>query len=291
MADSDDVFAGQLRLLTSMGFTNPDENRKALRITEGKLYAAVELIVSGKVDETPEPSASILPRSRSPLPTDSSPPTPTPPPGPRYKFPSLTPDKQHLMFQLHSMGFKDEGKRRHALHISKWEVEQAAVLLLEKSDELDSGFSGTLVDAAGARLAVPGLGRAGGGGGGHVRSASSSSVGRPPVAVLHSRSASSSSFADLVDLAPAFSAAPAPVRQPAPFFPPEPASSPFADLNQATAGAYSGARAGPAVGVSPVAKQGGFGAVQPPVFAFRPPQQVQAVHAESDPFGDEHQLN
>ncbi|KAJ3288479.1 hypothetical protein HK104_008154 [Borealophlyctis nickersoniae] len=141
MADTDDVFSGQNKLLINMGFTDPSQNRRALAQAHGKLYAAIDLIVSGKVKDTDDDdiplaasssTSSLSPRFQRPKQEEQK---------IRYRFPPLSPEAQHKIFQLHSMGFRDEGKSRHALSKAKWDVEVAAVLLLEKAAELDSGFS------------------------------------------------------------------------------------------------------------------------------------------------------
>ncbi|KAJ3041780.1 hypothetical protein HDV00_008670 [Rhizophlyctis rosea] len=137
MADDNDVFAGQLRLMNGMGFTDNDVNRRALKQTAGKLYAAVDLIVEGKVKETDDDDD--IPLGTRLL--NSPPRARTPPPAVRYRFPPLSVDAQKKIVQLHQMGFKDEGKSRHALSKTNWDPEGAAVLLLDKADELDSGFS------------------------------------------------------------------------------------------------------------------------------------------------------
>ncbi|KAI9101099.1 hypothetical protein DFS34DRAFT_613151 [Phlyctochytrium arcticum] len=160
-ANDDDVFSGQLKIMANMGFPDATLNRRALLQAEGRIYAAVDLIVSGNVKETPATSsgnagskdafdmtafdplanrtgssASLGTRSsRSNLSSQSSLADP-----PVIKYKPLSPDKQHLIVQLHQMGFRNEGKARNALTLSKWKVEEAVEILLEREKDLDVYF-------------------------------------------------------------------------------------------------------------------------------------------------------
>ncbi|TPX59117.1 hypothetical protein SpCBS45565_g07819 [Spizellomyces sp. 'palustris'] len=142
----DDIFAGQIRVLQTMGFPDPDINRRALAKAEGKIYTAIDFIVSGDVN-APETStahssnafdlSSFDPLSSTPSNTKSATPRSS---NPTPKYTPLPPAKQHAIFQLHQMGFKQEGKARHALHKTNWNVEEAVMLLLERDGELDESF-------------------------------------------------------------------------------------------------------------------------------------------------------
>ncbi|KAI8913344.1 hypothetical protein EDD86DRAFT_244988 [Gorgonomyces haynaldii] len=115
-------FYGQLKTLRSMGFTDLDMNRRVLRQVDGKLQLALEALTTGQIEQKTvkkQPSREI----------------------PLYAFPSLEPDQQAKVFTLAELGFQDEGKIRHALTKSKWNVEMAANLLAEDVG-LESGFSG-----------------------------------------------------------------------------------------------------------------------------------------------------
>ncbi|KAJ3057346.1 hypothetical protein HK097_008440 [Rhizophlyctis rosea] len=141
--DSNDIFSGQMRLMVGMGFTDPEVNRRALKQAGGKLSTAVDLIVEGKVNADDEDDDIPLAAALNLSPTVKR--TRTPEPAIKYRFPPLSVEAQKKIVQLHQMGFKDEGKARHALSKSKWDLEDATILLLEKGDELESGFSATEV--------------------------------------------------------------------------------------------------------------------------------------------------
>ncbi|KAJ3152073.1 hypothetical protein HDU86_005918 [Geranomyces michiganensis] len=161
---SDDVFTGQIRIMTTMGFPDENINRAALHKTEGRINSAIDLIVSG------EPLTPLLPgqqppetasggggpglflntfdplRNRDPSrsPRSSVPASPMSPSTPSRKYRPLPVDEQRLLYQLHAMGFlkygsKEEGKCRDALHRTKGNVDQAVALLLDSKD-LDENF-------------------------------------------------------------------------------------------------------------------------------------------------------
>ncbi|KAJ3016350.1 hypothetical protein HKX48_004069 [Thoreauomyces humboldtii] len=56
------------------------------------------------------------------------------------KFRALPPAQQHMLFQLHQMGFRSEGRCRHALSKTDWHVENAVLLLLDCNNALDDAF-------------------------------------------------------------------------------------------------------------------------------------------------------
>lgn len=159
--NGDDVFAGQIRVLQGMGFPDPHVNRKALAKAGGKINAAIDLIVSGKVDEGPDPDedtplglslntnvlAAFDPLSSSPASSARTSTTTSTPSKPQYKYKPLPPDKQHAIFQLHQMGFRQEGKARHALNKANWNVEEAVVIMLDRERELDEAFDAVNVPA------------------------------------------------------------------------------------------------------------------------------------------------
>ncbi|KAL2915785.1 Protein gts1 [Polyrhizophydium stewartii] len=165
-------FAGQLKVLASMGFTDMPLNRRALRQSMGRVNQAIDLIVAGEVvDDTPaagagghgaedRPLAEMYVRTSHPGGSVFRPVAPgaahqQPPQDsslPMFIFPVLDPLQQDKVLQLAGLGFNDEGRIRHALHKSKWNVEVAAGLLLEDYGSLDSGFSGTPLPSAGGQV-------------------------------------------------------------------------------------------------------------------------------------------
>ncbi|KAJ3019922.1 hypothetical protein HKX48_001566 [Thoreauomyces humboldtii] len=166
---ADDHFAGQVKILQNMA--NEEQNRAALFKSKGKINSAIELIVSGAdLTPTPEDSNHSILTSFDPLASSpqrgsagSAPRSPQTPQIPTLKFKPLGVPEQHKIFILHQMGFRQEGKSRDALHRTKWDVEAAATLLLDKNDELDERFD--CINAPAAEFAAPGGSGVGGGAG------------------------------------------------------------------------------------------------------------------------------
>ncbi|KAI8914976.1 hypothetical protein DFJ77DRAFT_42042 [Powellomyces hirtus] len=143
----DDVFCGQIKILQSMGFPDVEVNRAALHQTEGKINAAVDLIVSGEPITPVSQAPPAILTSFDPLLQGSSthsparsPLTPKTPSTPTRKYRPLPPDQQHAIFQLHQMGFRQEGKSRDALNGTKWNVDAAVAVLLDRGDELNEDY-------------------------------------------------------------------------------------------------------------------------------------------------------
>ncbi|KAI8592775.1 hypothetical protein BDZ88DRAFT_504141 [Geranomyces variabilis] len=156
---SDDVFAGQIRIMATMGFPDENINRAALHRTEGRINSAIDLIVSGEPltplapgqQPEPLPSSSGLLSAFDPLARpgsggnrspqrSSAPSSPISPNNtPARKYRPLPVKEQQLLYQLHGMGFlkygsKEEGKCRDALHRTKGNVDHAVALLLDSKD-------------------------------------------------------------------------------------------------------------------------------------------------------------
>ncbi|KAH6580414.1 hypothetical protein BASA61_009645 [Batrachochytrium salamandrivorans] len=178
MSGREEDFAGQLRVLQSMGFSDIQTNRCALKQSMGRINDAIELITTGTVNMNPSGNANSnsssdqdnrplgeiytsLPgqtRQHHALNQNIASPTtggasafnsntqPIARSGPLYIFPVLDMAKQQAVLQLADLGFTDEGKIRHALHKAKWDVQAAAEFLVEQFDDLLSGFSGQPVE-------------------------------------------------------------------------------------------------------------------------------------------------
>eukprot|EP00842_Homolaphlyctis_polyrhiza_P005805 jgi/Hompol1/6225/HPOL_001336-RA len=125
--------------LDQMPAAMPEINRKALIKAGGRFNEAIEYISSGDV----ELSSTGNNRSRN-QPKPADPPVVVPPP--RFIFPVLTASQQQQVLRLADLGFVDEGKLRHALALASWDSDRAASLLIERNDELDSGYTGTPID-------------------------------------------------------------------------------------------------------------------------------------------------
>ncbi|KAJ3271570.1 hypothetical protein HDV01_006532 [Terramyces sp. JEL0728] len=137
---------GQLKQLAIMGFTDVELNKRALYKTGGQFQAAIEYITDPALLDH-EPVAP--PRPSQPSNTQSSyrsnipPSRPDPQPKlPEYIFPRLDADKAEKVLTIASMGFNDEGKIRHALTLSNWDLENAVAKLMDENDTLSSMFSG-----------------------------------------------------------------------------------------------------------------------------------------------------
>ncbi|KAI8823551.1 uncharacterized protein EV422DRAFT_521417 [Fimicolochytrium jonesii] len=163
--NNDDPFAMQVKRLQAMGFPDGDINRAALFKTEGKINAAVDLIVSGApltpitIEDAKHYSHDESRPPLNPLLTDFDPLLRKQPSSANLggvspgrspttqtymrKFKPLPPPEQHKIFQLHQMGFKQEGKSRDALNRTKGNVDAAVALLLEKGDELNEDYECT----------------------------------------------------------------------------------------------------------------------------------------------------
>ncbi|KAH6601231.1 hypothetical protein BASA50_001755 [Batrachochytrium salamandrivorans] len=192
MSGREEDFAGQLRVLQSMGFSDIQTNRCALKQSMGRINDAIELITTGTVNMNPSGNANSnsssdqdnrplgeiytsLPgqtRQHHALNQNIASPTtggasafnsntqPIARSGPLYIFPVLDMAKQQAVLQLADLGFTDEGKIRHALHKAKWDVQAAAEFLVEQFDDLLSGFSGQPVETL--QPTTPSLGRSAG---------------------------------------------------------------------------------------------------------------------------------
>ncbi|KAH6565089.1 hypothetical protein BASA62_007470 [Batrachochytrium salamandrivorans] len=167
MSGREEDFAGQLRVLQSMGFSDIQTNRCALKQSMGRINDAIELITTGTVNMNPNLPGQT--RQHHALNQNIASPTtggasafnsntqPIARSGPLYIFPVLDMAKQQAVLQLADLGFTDEGKIRHALHKAKWDVQAAAEFLVEQFDDLLSGFSGQPVETL--QPTTPSLGR------------------------------------------------------------------------------------------------------------------------------------
>ena len=134
-------YAHTLKLLLNMGFTDLELCRKACHAAGGVFPVSVEYLTTGipekKVESnssrrsstTTRPSSSSMNASAASKPQLS-----------RFTFPKLSNDLAQKVLQCAGMGFSDEGKIRHALSNSNWEVAQAIESLLNDVG-LDSSFS------------------------------------------------------------------------------------------------------------------------------------------------------
>ncbi|EGF83902.1 expressed protein [Batrachochytrium dendrobatidis JAM81] len=141
-----------------MGFSDSKVNQQALHMAHGRINDAIELITNGEVyaDTTSADNRPLADTYRNlpgqirqhHLPNSAVHNNESVSSGPSFIFPVLELDQQQAVLQLAGLGFTDEGKIRHALDKSKWNVEAAANVLIENADTLQSGFSGTPIDQA-----------------------------------------------------------------------------------------------------------------------------------------------
>lgn len=113
-------YAHTLKLLVSMGFDDMERNRKAVREANGLLHKSIEILSGDSERQQIRPKKANLPV---------------------YTFPKLSQEQAQKVLQCAAMGFEDEGKIRHALTLSKWEVEAAIDRLVDGDGILDSGYS------------------------------------------------------------------------------------------------------------------------------------------------------
>ncbi|KAJ3325474.1 hypothetical protein HDV06_004333 [Boothiomyces sp. JEL0866] len=136
---------GQLKQLAIMGFTDVELNKRALYKTGGQFQAAIEYITNPSLlDQAPEqPSAPIYQSNTQQSYRPNIPARPEVRADlPEYIFPKLDADKAEKVLAIASMGFDDEGKIRHALTLSNWDLENAVAKLMDENDSLSSMFSG-----------------------------------------------------------------------------------------------------------------------------------------------------
>jgi hypothetical protein len=140
----DEDYYGSLKLLANMGFNDVSLNREALRATNGSYAQAIEYLTN------PSERAQIAAQNerRNSIQQEQF---YNPPPSfvvqqplTKYIFPQLNPQQAQVVLQIATLGFDDEGKIRHALTLTQWNVEQAIEKLLEQNESLKSDFSSFL---------------------------------------------------------------------------------------------------------------------------------------------------
>ena len=131
----DQQFQGQQKLLFSMGFTDFQANHEALLACGGQFQQAVAYLTNPQ--ERQEIAAQAQKSSTAYKITEKY----KNPASDLDRFPPRDRDQSQKVAQVRQLGFKDQGKIRHALELSGWDVEGAVTMLLDDDAQLDSNFS------------------------------------------------------------------------------------------------------------------------------------------------------
>ena len=131
----DQQFQGQQKLLLSMGFTDFQANHEALLACGGQFQQAVAYLTNP--EERQEIAAQAQKSSTAYKITEKY----KNPASDLDRFPPLDRDQSQKVAQVCQLGFTDQGKIRHALELSGWNVESAVTMLLDEDAQLDSNFS------------------------------------------------------------------------------------------------------------------------------------------------------